>query len=184
MSIDEIIAGQLYARRKEKGWSIDMLAQQSGVSKAMISKIERQASSPSAATLGRLAAGLGISLAELITAQEPQPHPLRRRDEQPVWRDPDLGYLRRQVSEKNAGQGAELVEITLPAGARINYPRWNAAPYRQQLWVCEGTVTLTYGKARYVLAAGDCLSFGVDAPLTFANPGSQPCRYLLVMASA
>jgi len=161
-----------------------MLAQQSGVSKAMISKIERQASSPSAATLGRLAAGLGIALAELITECEPQPHPLRRRADQPVWRDPDLGYLRRQVSEKKGGQGVELVEITLPAGAHITYPRWNAAPYRQQLWVCEGTLALTYGDTGYALAAGDCLSFGVDAPLTFANPGSQPCRYLLVTASA
>ncbi|MBS0969851.1 XRE family transcriptional regulator [Chimaeribacter arupi] len=184
MSIDEIIAGQLQARRKEKGWSLDTLAQQSGVSKAMISKIERQASSPSAATLGRLAAGLGIALAELITEHAPQPYPLRRRAQQPVWRDPDLGYLRRQVSEKSDGQGAELVEITLPAGARINYPRWNAAPYRQQLWVCEGSLDLTYGDTCYTLATGDCLSFGVDAPLTFANPGSQPCRYLLVMTSA
>lgn len=184
MSIDEIIAGQLQARRKGKGWSIDRLAQQSGVSKAMISKIERQVSSPSAATLGRLAAGLGISLTELITGPESRPHPLRRRTEQPVWRDPEQGYQRRQVSEKGTGQGAELVEITLPAGAAITYPRWEPAPYRQQLWLCEGTLQLTYGETHYELAAGDCLSFGVDAPLTFANPGSQPCRYLLVMTPA
>ncbi|QCR36477.1 XRE family transcriptional regulator [Nissabacter sp. SGAir0207] len=183
MSIDEIIADQLQGRRRAKGWSLEELAQQAGVSKATISKIERRESSPSAAILGRLAAALGVSLAELVTATEPQAAPLRRLADQAVWRDPNLGYLRRQVSEKDPLHGLELVEITLPAGARVNYPPWHDAPYHQRLWLCEGRLHLHYGAQRYQLEAGDCLTFGVDAPLSFINPAQQPCRYLLVMTA-
>lgn len=182
MSIDQLIATRLQALRKAQGLSLEQLASRSDVSKAMISKIERQDSSPSASLLGRLAASLGVSLAQLLAEDNAQSSPLRPLAQQEVWQDPEIGYLRRQVTAHEENGAPELVEITLPAGARVSYPGWSHQAYRQRLWMVEGILNIDYGSGHYALFAGDALTFGVDLPITFSNPGEQPCRYLLVMS--
>lgn len=64
--LTKTIALQLKLRRKAKGWSLDMLAQASGVSKAMLGQIERQESSPTVSTLWKIATGLACSFSDLI----------------------------------------------------------------------------------------------------------------------
>ena len=178
--IDALIAARLLALRQARALSLAALAERSGVSKAMISKIERAESSPTAALLGRLAAGLGVPLAQLFAEDGgAPPKPLRRRAEQATWRDPEAGYLRRQVAEGGPEGQVELVEIELPRAARVAYPRWSGKPYRQSLWMLEGALRVDYGEERYELAPGDCLDFGVDRALVFKALGRSGCRYLL-----
>ena len=179
-NIDALIATRLLALRQSKGLSLAELAELSGVSKAMISKVERAQSSPTAVLLGRLAAGLGVSLAQLLTEEKEGPQRLRTKAMQEVWRDPEAGYLRRQVAERGAGNGVELVEVELPRSAQVSYPRWSGKPYRQCLWMLEGALRVDYGDDRFELAPGDCLDFGVDRPLVFKALGRTACRYLLV----
>jgi len=179
-NIDALIATRLLALRQSKGLSLAELAELSGVSKAMISKVERAQSSPTAVLLGRLAAGLGVSLAQLLTEEKEGPQRLRTKAMQEVWHDPEAGYLRRQVAERGAGNGVELVEIELPRSAQVSYPRWSGKPYRQCLWMLEGALRVDYGDERFELAPGDCLDFGVDRPLVFKALGRTACRYLLV----
>jgi len=179
-NIDLLIATRLLALRQSKGLSLAELAELSGVSKAMISKVERAQSSPTAVLLGRLAAGLGVSLAQLLTEEKEGPQRLRTKAMQEVWRDPEAGYLRRQVAERGAGNGVELVEVELPRSAQVSYPRWSGKPYRQCLWMLEGALRVDYGDDRFELAPGDCLDFGVDRPLVFKALGRTACRYLLV----
>jgi transcriptional regulator with XRE-family HTH domain len=182
--IDTLIAGRLLALRQARGLSLSELAALCGVSKATVSKVERAQSSPSAAILGRLAAGLGIPLAQLLTDDAAPPtERVRRRAEQPVWRDPAQGYRRRQVAERDAAHGPEMVEIELPRGAQVHYPRWSGKPYRQRLWMVEGELRVAYGDEVYELAPGDCLDFGVDRALSFKALGGRGCRYLLVVAA-
>jgi transcriptional regulator with XRE-family HTH domain len=182
--IDSLIAGRLLALRQAKSLSLAELAELSGVSKAMISKVERAESSPTAVLLGRLAAGLGVPLAQLLTEDKGAPQRLRSRAEQDVWRDPEAGYLRRQVAERDAASGVEMVEIELPRSAQVGYPRWSGKPYRQCLWMLEGALRVDYGDERFELATGDCLDFGVDRPLVFKALGRTGCRYLLVASPA
>ena len=179
-NIDLLIATRLLALRQSQGLSLADLAERSGVSKAMISKVERAQSSPTAVLLGKLAAGLGVPLAQLLTEEKGQPKRLRTRAEQEVWRDPQAGYLRRQVAERQASNGVEMVEIELPRSAQVDYPRWSGKPYRQCLWMLEGELRVDYGDERFELAPGDCLDFGVDRPLVFKALGRGACRYLLV----
>lgn len=180
-NIDMLIASRLLALRQAQSLSLADLAERSGVSKAMISKVERAQSSPTAVLLGRLAAGLGVPLAQLLTEEKDEPQRLRTRDRQEVWRDPKVGYLRRQVAERRAGgSGADLVEIELPRAAQVEYPRWSGKPYRQCLWMLEGSLQVDYGDERFELAPGDCLNFDVDRPLVFKALGRSACRYLLV----
>jgi len=178
-NIDMLIATRLLALRQAQALSLAELAERSGVSKAMISKVERVQSSPTAVLLGRLAAGLGVPLAQLLTEEKEQPQRLRTRAEQEIWRDPKAGYLRRQVAERHAGSGVELVEVELPRSAQVDYPRWSGKPYRQCLWMLEGALRVDYGDERFELAPGDCLDFGVDRPLVFKALGRTACRYLL-----
>lgn len=184
--LDALIATRLLALRQAKGLSLAELAELSGVSKAMISKVERAQSSPTAVLLGRLAAGLGVSLAQLLTEEKEKeaPQRLRTKAMQEVWRDPEAGYLRRQVAERGTtGSGVELVEVELPRSARVGYPRWSGKPYRQCLWMLEGALRVDYGDERFELAPGDCLDFGVDRPLVFKALGRTACRYLLVASA-
>nr|WP_113866624.1 helix-turn-helix domain-containing protein [Brenneria salicis]NMN92676.1 XRE family transcriptional regulator [Brenneria salicis ATCC 15712 = DSM 30166]RBP62489.1 XRE family transcriptional regulator [Brenneria salicis ATCC 15712 = DSM 30166]RLM30587.1 transcriptional regulator [Brenneria salicis ATCC 15712 = DSM 30166] len=183
MSIDEVIASQIYQLRKAKNMSIELLAHQSGVSKAMISKIERKASSPSATILGRLAAGLGVPITQLLSNDQQPRQRLRRKAEQETWRDPELHYLRRQVLEREAATGLEMIEIILPAFAKVSYPRWSSHPYQQRLWLIEGALTVEYHNERFALTPGDCLNFDVKHPVTFHNPDQSECRYLLVITN-
>ncbi|MCO1691836.1 transcriptional regulator, partial [Pseudomonas aeruginosa] len=76
--------------------------------------------------------------------------------------------------------GCEMVEVEIPANARLDYPRWGGRPYRQRLWLVEGALRVDYGEQTFHLQRGDRLDFGVDRAVTFATAG-QACRYLLVI---
>src|SRR5688572_6420586 len=90
------IAERVRELRAQRGLSLDALAAQAGVSRSMISLIERGETSPTAVVLEKLAAGLGVVLAHLFepagTELAALSSPVARRDGQPEWRDPDSGY--------------------------------------------------------------------------------------------
>ena len=89
------LAQRLRLERDSRGWSLAQLAEQSGVSKATISKIERAEVSPTAVILVRLAAAFNLTLAGLMLRAEGHGERLVRADEQAVWQDPETGYLRK-----------------------------------------------------------------------------------------
>jgi transcriptional regulator with XRE-family HTH domain len=181
--IDDItlkIAARIRGERTARRWSLDDLAGRSQVSKAMISKIERAEASPTAALLGRLSGAYGITLSALLAEGEaPQRGPARRA-EQPVWRDPATGYIRRQVAA-SATSPIELTEVDLPPGASVSFP---AASYRQMshvIWVLAGRLTFVEGDVTHDLGPGDSLEFGPPADCTYRNDRDTACRYLVVL---
>src|SRR5437763_1596737 len=119
-SIDSTIAARVRGERTARRWSLDDLAARSQVSKAMISRIERAEASPTAALLGRLSAAFGITLSAFFADDRPRRGAVRRA-EQPVWRDPASGYLRRQVAASPTIP-VEMTEVELPPGAAMRPP--------------------------------------------------------------
>jgi transcriptional regulator with XRE-family HTH domain len=107
------IARRLRLERNARDWSQGDLAQRSGVSKAMISKIEREEVSPTAVILVRLAAAFDLTLAGLLVRAEGEGDRVSRAAEQPIWRDPGTGYLRRQVFNR-PDHPLELVKVKCP----------------------------------------------------------------------
>src|SRR5919198_656551 len=97
--LNQRIAARVRGLRAAQGLSLDALAGKSGVSRSMISLIERGESSPTAVVLEKLAAGLGVTLASLFDAPQARAPggPVARRAQQPEWRDPTSGYVRRNV---------------------------------------------------------------------------------------
>jgi transcriptional regulator with XRE-family HTH domain len=177
------LAARLLAERRARGWSLEKLAGESGVSRAMISRIERGEASPTANVLARIANGLGVSLASLFSDVSPDAGPLSRRVAQPLWTDPETGYRRRNVSPGGAAGHAEIVEVTFPAGARVVFD--NATTVHglgQQVMVLEGTMRLTAAGEPSVLEAGDCLFMPLDRPVIFANTGITTARYLVILS--
>jgi transcriptional regulator with XRE-family HTH domain len=186
-SVEVTLANRLRMERETRNWTLADLATRSGVSRAMLSKIERCEASPTAALLGRLSGAFGLTLSQLF-ARVQNPSQLARSAEQPVWRDPESGFLRRSLSPPNGGPTAaplELVWGELPPGATIDYP---AASYTfiadQQLVVIDGALTIRQADTTYQLLPGDCLRFGHPREVTFQNPGPSPCRYVLAVLRA
>ena len=141
--MEERIAHGVRLRREQLGLSANDLAERSGVSRAMVSKIERREVSPTAVLLGRLCSGLGITLSSLIASAETTAGPpIARAATQPVWRDPATGLRRTMVSPSHTGSRTELVQVELPRGARVQYDA-QRTPYDQHVWVLQGRLTLT-----------------------------------------
>jgi transcriptional regulator with XRE-family HTH domain len=184
IDLERRLGTRLKATRQRLGWTLDTLAERTGVSRAMISRVERGESSPTAALLDRLCAGLGIVLSALFR-DEHGAGPLARRDEQPVWTDPASGYRRRTVSPAGTGSRLEIVEVEMPAGARVllEAPR-TGFRLDQQLWLLEGELVLAVGEREHRLSAGDCLAMLLDGPISFHNPGAVPARYAVVLTAA
>lgn len=182
------IAARLRALRQGRGWSLEQAAQASGVSKAMLSKIERGEASPTAQLLGRLSGAFGLTLGSLLAdegAAPVRPGRLVRAAEQPLWRDPQSGYLRRQLSPSFSPLSdlpMQLVEVRLPAGAKVAFPASAYAFLRQLVWVLAGSLRFTEGAQVHSLAAGDCLELGDPVDCEFANAGRGECRYLVALA--
>lgn len=175
------LAQAVHGTRVARGLSVNALAEQSGVSRAMISKIERAEVQPTAALLARLSGTLGLTLSELIARAEGDNRRLARAAEQEVWVDPGTGYRRRPVSPP-AGGPLELVEVELPPGARVPLAAATYAVIHQQIWVLDGRLTFHEGDEVHELDTGDCLQLGDPAPCVFVNATRTPCRYLVAIA--
>src|SRR5687768_17669758 len=108
--IHDRLAARLRGLRTERDLTLDGLAERTGVSRSMISLIERGESSPTAAVLDKLAAGLGVTLASLFAERDSKgASPLARRADQRIWCDPDSGYMRRNLSAPGFPSPVELV---------------------------------------------------------------------------
>src|SRR5580765_3536253 len=152
--LNQRIAERVRDLRAAQGLSLDALAGRCGVSRSMISLIERGESSPTAVVLEKVAAGLGVMLAALfdtpaVAARVPS-GPVARRDDQPQWQDPASGYLRRNVSPPGVPQPMQIVEVHFPPGGRVAFetgPR--DLRVHQQVWVLEGAIDVTLGKEQH-----------------------------------
>jgi transcriptional regulator with XRE-family HTH domain len=185
--LNQRIAERVTELRAARRFSLDTLAGKSGVSRSMISLIERGESSPTAVVLEKLATGLGVPLAALFDASSAAAAPagpLARRDDQPQWKDPASGYVRRNVSPPGVPQPMQIVEVRFPPRGRVAFENGGRdTRIHQQVWVLEGAIDVTSGKLRHRLRAGDCLAMELDRPTMFSNPTRKTTRYAVVIAS-
>lgn len=177
MEMEAALAKRIAAERRARGWSLSDLGEQSGVSRSMLSKIERGEASPTATVLLKIASAFGMTLAALLTVRRETAARKLPRADQPTWIDPASAYLRRQIY-LNPTMPLELVEVELPAVAA---PASSYALIRQVLWVLNGNLTVVEGTETTALDPGDRLEFGPPSDVVFRNDGEQPCRYLVAV---
>jgi len=176
-----LLAHRIKLERDARGWSLADLAERSSVSKATISKIEREEASPTATILVRIAAAFDLTLAGLLLRAEGADNRLSRAADQPVWQDPATGYVRTQVFNR-PDHPVEIVRVELPPGQRVAMPASSYARIRQTIWVQDGVLTITEGGEQHELSAGDCLGFGPPGDVVLANHTAAPCFYVVALA--
>ncbi|MBP2836941.1 helix-turn-helix domain-containing protein [Dickeya parazeae] len=180
---DRRLAERLAALRRERDWSLDELSHRSGISRATLSRLERMASSPTAVLLGRLCAVYGCTMSGLLAEVElPLPQKLSVT-QQPVWVDPETGFIRRVVSPSSAGFRAEMIHGELPAGVRIDYNAPPLAGLEHHLYVLDGQLTITLEGVIHTLGPQDSLRYRLYGGSGFHNPGPGPVRYLIAICT-
>src|ERR1051326_7575312 len=182
LDLNRRIAERVRDLRAEQSLSLDALAAKSGVSRSMLSLIERGECSPTAVVLEKVAAALRITLASLFDLPKAAAHtpsgPVARREDQSEWQDPESGYIRRNISPANVPQPMQILEVHVPPGARVAFETGthDRAVY-QQIWILRGIMNITLGNERHRLRAGDCLAMELDRPTIFHNPTRKPAHY-------
>lgn len=180
-SLPTTIGPRLAQRRGTLGLRLDDLAARSGVSRAMISRVERGEVNASAAILDKLCAGLGMTLSQLFSSGHASP--LARRAQQQAWTDPVSGYTRRDVSPPGTGSPVHIVEVDFPAGATVTLEKSRYRVIAQHVWLLAGTIEITLPTGTHRLAPGDCLHMSPNEGITFANPGPEPARYTVILTT-
>ncbi len=182
--INARIAGRVRALRSDLGMTLDALAAKCEVSRSMLSLVERGESSATAVVLEKIAAGLGVSLATLFDDASAPASPVSRPGDRTAWRDPQSGYVRRNISPAGFPSPIQVVEIVLPAGARVAYETGaRDVSMHQQIWVQKGSIEVTLGSVTHRLAQDDCLAMQLNEPTAFRNRTRRPARYIVVIAS-
>ena len=175
------LAQRLRDEREQRGWSLGDLAERSGVSKAMLSKIERSEASPTAALLGRLSTAFGLTMSQLFARVEGGGDMVLRVADQPTWRDPATGFVRRSLSPPGESP-LELVWGEMPPNQEVSYA---ADAYLftpdHQIVAVEGQLTVVHGDTVHELNPGDCLRYRTPKDTTIRNASHGRCRYIVAV---
>ncbi len=179
-NLNQRISARIRIERESRGWSLNDLAERAGASRAMIHKIERGESSPTASMLGPPFRRLRH---QYVDPDRPRGNAgggkLLRFASQPVWRDPQSHYLRRHVSPRS-DLPIDLVQIELPPGSDVPMPAASYALARQLIWLQQGELVFVEGNTRHEMQAGDCLELGPPNDCRFINESAETCVYLVV----
>lgn len=172
---------QMRALRKERGWSLEALAAASGVSRSMLSAIERGRANPTLAVACRIAQAFGRSLGELVESpgEASSVSVIRSDDRAHLYRSDDQCTIR-TLSPLNLEKDVEFYEVTLRPGGELRSAA-HFAGTREFLTVHQGRVAVSSGRDTEQLGPGDSASYRADVPHAIANGGSRKCVVFLVV---
>jgi transcriptional regulator with XRE-family HTH domain len=179
-SVEHRIARRLAALRAQRGWTLETLAQRTGISRASLSRLERRELSPTAAMLSTLCGQYGWTLSRLMAEAEKEPPSVVRATEQVRWQDPETGYVRRVLSPPHPNLKGELVEISLPANSSVSYEAAYLPGLEHHLWMLEGALSLEIDGMTFRLEKGDCVRYVLAGPSKFVC-GKRPARYAIAL---
>jgi transcriptional regulator with XRE-family HTH domain len=179
--IETRMSERLRERRLELGLSLGDLAERSGVSKAMIAKVESGTSSPTAGVLGRLCGGLGITMSALMAAVETEDATWASAADQPRWRDRATGLERVAVSPRTSFSTVEVARLRLPARTVVDYPTPPSVAYAQHIVGLAGIARFTVGGKSFDVGPGDCVAARIDRPTRFEVLSEEPSEYLVIV---
>jgi transcriptional regulator with XRE-family HTH domain len=178
------VGARVKSLREAMGFSLRDLADRSGVSAPMLSQVERGATSPTLAVAARIAAGLELSLSQLLRLDEDGHVVVVRRGEGRKRRHG--GHRVEELTPPLPGQRADVSLHRLGPGAvtgGADDPPIHEPGSRETAVVLAGTATLVVDGERHRLRAGDSVTFDADLRHHFENNGEQPAELLAVVAA-
>jgi len=185
--LEEVASGRLGQRvralRRERGLTLEGLARRSGVSRAMISKLERGEKNPTLVVAAKVAEGLGVSISQVVGVEERREVVVVRRERRRVMRDPETGFERQLLSPGVAGRGIEFTRNVVPIGSTSGELPPQRRGVSEYVVVERGRLRALLGSDEYFLERGDALYFEADVTHRFDNAGEGECSYYLVIDS-
>lgn len=170
------IAARLRALRQAQGWSLDRAAQATGVSKAMLGQIERGESSPTVATLWKIAAGFQVSFSGLLEDAPEAGGVLLRSSAGDDWPSDDGGIRVRTLFPYDPALGIEFLVVELQPGAsHQSVP--HAVGVTEHVIPLDGSLEINIDGHWQTVACGEGLRFAADRPHAYRNGGSTPLRF-------
>jgi transcriptional regulator with XRE-family HTH domain len=176
-----LVCDRVRTLRKSKGWTLEQLASLSGVSRSMLSQIERGAANPTLGVAFRIAQAFGMTLGDLV--QFPQPRPridlIRASDGGTLFRDDEQCRIR-TLSPLHLEKEVEFYELTLkPGGSLVSAP--HVAGTREFLAIEQGTVRVTSAAESAEMQAGDSAHYPADVPHRIDNLAEGETAAFLVV---
>jgi transcriptional regulator with XRE-family HTH domain len=184
-----VIGARVKALRESAGLSLRDLSERSGVSAPMLSQVERGETSPTLTVASRIASGLDLRLSQLLRLDEGGTVTIVRANERQRGGNRRRGHSFEVLTSAQPGQRAELSRHALaPGGATGAEDGEGGDPLhepgsRETALVERGSVTLVCDGQRYVLDAGDCVTFDADLPHHFENPTASEAAFLAVVSA-
>ncbi len=174
------LGSRIRDERVRRGLGLEVLSDRCGVSRSMLSAVERGEKVPTVLVLDRIATGLGTSIARLMGDESRSRVVILRNADQDVVRDPG-GWQRRILSPVLPGIEFELMRTTIDPGVDAGVFSPHAPGSREYVAVERGTLRLTIDGTVHLLDAGDSIYFDGDCRHGFSNPGRSQCVYYLAM---
>src|SRR5215203_2099484 len=186
-AVEAVSSGRLGGRvrrlRRARGLTLDGLAELSGVSRAMISKLERGEKNPTLVVAAKLAEGLGVTLSQLAGMEERHEVIVVPRERRMVMRDPETGFERQLLSPNFVGRGVEFIRNEIPEGSTSGEFPPHRRGVEEHIVVERGSLRAILGGEEYLLREGDALYFEADVTHRFENAGEGECSYYVVISS-
>jgi transcriptional regulator with XRE-family HTH domain len=181
--ISEGVAATVRRLRVNRGWTLDVLAERSGVSRGMLIQIEQARTNPSLGTLIRVAEAFGVTLARLVdVTTEEVVRLVPAADAVTAWTSPSGASRATLLVGTDPARGVELWRWMLDAGdSRACEP--HPAGTMVLLSVQDGDLTLDVDGASYVVGPGDGVVFHADRRHRYANTAQRPLRFVMVIAT-
>ena len=174
------------ALREAMDLSLRDLSERSGVSAPMLSQVERGETSPTLAVAGRIAAGLELTLSQLLRLDEGEGVTVVRRGERLRGGVRRRGHGYEVLTPPLPGQRAEISLHTLSAGATTGGPGdppMHEPGSRETSVVIGGRLRLVCDGVAHDLEEGDAVTFDADLSHHFENPGEGDARFFAVVAA-
>lgn len=163
--------------------TLEQLAHRSGVSRAMLSKVERGEKNPTIGIASKIALGLQATLTELTGGSAASASSvLMRKTDRPIFRDPETGFERHIVSPAPGGGRVELVYHHLPPGASTGMLPAYPAGTEKHVVVTIGNLVVEFKDFKENLGPGDALFFQANVECGFVNRTTEPCGYFVVIS--
>lgn len=175
------IADNLRKLRSQQKLSMADLAAKSSVSKAMISKIERQDGGVSTEILARLSEALGVRINDLLAEDHPKDVFLHKYQDQPQINDPDHGFTRRALSPVFPNRGLDFVYNSLAPHHKTPVFPAHKSGVHEYIHVLQGCLTARLDEEIFLVSAGDCLFFDAHRAHQFINETETEVIWYLII---
>jgi|SRR5438105_3443228 len=176
------LAARIRQLRAHMGMTLEQLAQRSGVSRAMLSKVERGEKSPTLPVIVRIAGGFNMSLSTFLGAEpDPSDVAIIRANKRLTFKDPETGFERIVLSPAHLDNGVEVILHRIPPRQSSGVLPAYTVPTEKYIVVHEGCLTVYVDGKPHQLEAGDAMYFEVKGPYSLVNEGDKTCAYYMVI---